>query len=440
MSEQQSVISSVAPGDSVSSNGKSRKLGKRERLAKRELMGPPPGEKASASKARAFASGPSDPVPTPGRYPVVFQVGVGEPTRDIEFVVDPKPLTSVIGELPDRYSYNPKYVEFLANAGLDDTNFADDVSVAFFLRLAQQLVHSHVNMSLPQGDFSAVASTDVRVPAAMAAVIQQYGEYSVPSLGTRFLLRDYASQVQHAVHTAASIANRGERSVEEVVQSSWLPLSRRDKVTQTIVAAALASFVKPSGVRFDVGILENAVLSGEIPDAWEAVKQFLGDVPDEGGVDRRDRFDFVFRSVTTPALFFTGWSAHAAELAELGILWRGPSAGHMDWAFNAKTEFTTLSDNWARKSAAYAQFFELSSGIANRSAACGSSAQLAKVEDLGGVVVVSTHIALAAPEFSLVSCFPVSSVCLSTLQRNVVVTTSVSVSQRATEFVQLDWR
>jgi hypothetical protein len=338
--------------------------------------------------------------------------------------------------------YSPRYVEFLKNAGLEDSDFRDQVSAAFFLRLSQQLVHSHVNMGLPQGDFSAVASTDVRVPAAMAAVIQQFGEFSAPSLGTRFLLGDYVSEVNHAIWVADQIGKRGKSSVYDVTSRSWLPLSSTDRVTRAVVAAALESFVLDSGLRFSPGILEDAVLSGTVPEAWEAVKRFLGDAPDEGEVDERDRFDFVFKGYADSGLFTTAWTTPAATavLEELSLPWARPSAGHMNWSFNSKATFSTLSDEWARKSAAYAQFFELSSGLANRSAARGSHAQLALVEDLGGVIVVKAFIALAAPEFSLAACFPSSALVSGGVVRNVLVTTSVNVSQRATEFVQLDWR
>jgi hypothetical protein len=373
---------------------------------------------------------------------VVFQAGAGEPTRDVEFSLHHATLHNIVCDLPDRYTYNPKYVEFLSNAGLTDVDFTDQVSVAYFLRLAQQLVHAHVNLGLPQGDFSAVASTDVRVPNAVDATIRQFGEFSSATLGTRYLFRDYGQQVAHAVYSASCIRNRGKSSIGTVLKRAWLPLSASDKVTRTIIASHLSSFIADSGVRFNPGVLEDAVLSGEVPEFWEAVKRFLGDEPGEGEYDTRDRFDFLFQTYADVAQFTTGFSTARAlrALEEIDLAWQNPQAGHMDWGFNVKASFSSLSDEWARKSAAYAQFFELSSGLANRSAACGSHAQLAEVVDLGGVIVVKAFIALAAPEFSLAACFPPTGVFLGGVVRNVVVTTSVNVGQRATEFVLLDWR
>ncbi|CAM33268.1 hypothetical protein BFPV1_s3gp1 [Botryotinia fuckeliana partitivirus 1] len=82
------------------------------------------------------------------------------------------------------------------NASVAKVNFAKNLTVAALLRLAQQLVHSHVNMGLPQGDFAPVASTEVLIPSAVSAIVSQFGEFSVPALGTRFLLHDYTDTVK----------------------------------------------------------------------------------------------------------------------------------------------------------------------------------------------------------------------------------------------------
>jgi len=112
----------------------------------------------------------------------------------------------------------------------------------------------------------------------------------------------------------------------------------------------------------------------------------------------------------------------------------------VSWDFNAKELFTTLSDAWARKSVTYAKFFEMSSSQMTRNTALGSQAQMAKVETRDGITIVKTHLALSAPEFSLAACFPPTAIYSGGISRRVVVTTPLSVRQRATEFVQMDWR
>lgn len=434
------MSSSVVPGDSVPAASKKQKPGKRERAAKRSLVGGSSGVPASTTKAQAFATGSSDPTPMPGKFPVVFQTGAGEPTRDHEFAINPDVLSSVLPSLPSRYTKNPRYTEFRASAGISDAQFSSQLVAASLLRLAQQIVHAHVNMGLPQGDFSPVASSDVRVPAALNAVLSQFGEWSAPSLGTRFLLRGYEDTVARIVFAATRVWDSGQGV--SVLERSWLPMSSKDEVTKVVVAHHLNEMLKEHDVSILPSVLEDAVLSGEVPDAWEGIKRLLGEPPSPGKPDPRDRFDFLFKSYADVGQFTVAFTTVPASLvlAELDLPWKNPSAGHLDWQFNAKSSFSRVSDLWARSSAAYAQFFELSTGLANRSAARGSGAQMAEVSDIEGVTVLKTGLALSAPEFSLAACFPPSALFVGDITRNVVLTTPLSISQRATEFCQLDWR
>lgn len=289
-------------------------------------------------------------------------------------------------------------------------------------------------MGLPQGDFAPVASTDVKVPSSIAAFISQYGEHSVPALGTRFLLADYENQVRSIIWAAEQKRREGgSRPVERM----WLPVRPGDRHTKSVIAGRLALLLDSVNLSISSSVLEEHVLSGNIPDEWETVKTVLGDTD-----ARRDRFDFLFKSYANAPAFVTAFTANgrADVLTSLGLPWTNPNAGHVDWDFNAKELFTSLSDAWARKSATYALFFELSSSQSNRHVALGSQAQMASVSTGDGITVVKTHLALSAPEFSLVACFPATGLYSGGLPRRVVVTTPLSVTQRATEFVQMDWR
>jgi len=435
MADNQSRNSStVAPSDSASAAGRKSKPGKAERAAKRSAVGSQPGQQASTAKAFAFSSGSSAPKPQPGKFPVVFQTGAGEPARDQFFAVDERVLDRTLGQFPTRFTFNAKYAEFKSHAEIEDSDFTKDLGIASLLRLAQQVVHSHVNMGLPQGDFAPVASTDVRVPASVAAYLSQFGEHSVPALGTRFLFKDYENTVRSIVWAAEGIRRNGGGSP---LKRMWLPVRKDDNRTRMIIASRLATLLSTVDLSISPNVLEEAVLSGEVPDVWENIKPAIGE--DE---KTRDRFDFLFKSYADAPRFVVAFSSAEATpvLQELGLEWQNPSAGHVDWDFNVKELYTRLADAWARKSATYALFFELSSSQVNRAAAIGSQAQMAQVKTSDGVTVVKTHLGLSAPEFSLVACFPASGVYSGELPRRVVVTTPLSVTQRATEFVQMDWR
>ncbi|UTQ50846.1 MAG: coat protein [Erysiphe necator associated partitivirus 2] len=435
MSDEQSRITSVAPSDSASKAGKKSKPGKAERAARRSAVDSVAGNTASAAKAFTFASASSAPKPQPGKYPVIFQTGAGEPARDKTFSVGHEGVADVLRDMPTRFTFNAKYAEFKAHAELDDQAFSSDLGIASLLRLAQQVVHSHVNMGLPQGDFAPVASTDVQLPSSIAAYISQHGEHSVPALGTRFLYSDYESTVTSLVMAADQIRKQGGVAP---IRRSWLPVRPGDKHTKQIIAGRLAEYLDSASLSIASNVLEEGVLSGSVPDAWEIVKPALG--PE--GAAGRDRFDFLFKSYRDAPHFVTGFTTGSAPdvLAELRLSWSHPSAAHVDWGFNPKEAFTRLSDEWARKSVTYAMFFEMSSSQTGRHSALGSQAQMATVDSRDGVTIVKTHLALSAPEFSLAAAFPSTAVYSGGISRRVVVTTPLSVKQRGTEFVQKDWR
>jgi len=437
------MSSSVNPTDSAStvSKGKARP-GKRERLAKREAASGSQGANASASKAAMFAAGAAaDPVPQPGRYPVIFNTGAGEPSRDQDFVLPVHELAAMLINFPSKYTRNDRYAEFRTNADISDVDFGRQMSMSFLLRLAQQVVHAHSNMGLPQGDFAPVASSDVRIPAALAAVAGQFGEFSVPSIGTRFLLRDYAATVAQLVRTAQQVTN-GDPP-RRVFQRAWLPVHQEDKSFKALVVARLNQLLAAAaGVTIDPTELEDSVMSGDVPESWLGVTQWLGVPPAEGQRDQRSRFNFLFKRFSTEETFLAAYTAagNYQALEELGLVWEEPRQGHLQWQLDVKRRFSSLADNWAKLSASYAKFFELSSGLSNRSAAVGTTAQMAQVSTTEAVTVVRTMLALSPPEFSLAAAFPPSCVFVGDIPRRVVVTTPLSVSQRATEFCQMDWR
>jgi len=435
------MSSSVAPSESASSSGRKKgRPGKAQRAAAKALPGGEPALTApsSVSGASRFSSAaPSLPVPQPGKFPVVFPSGAGEPTRDASFAYDGDRIGSIIESLPERYSSNSKFVEFKSYSNLTDGEWETEVAVGFLLGLAQQTVHAHVNMGLPQGDFSPVFSSDVSLFSAVRAIISQFGEFSSDSLGSRFLLAGYHETVTSLVRAASRASSEAPGRLGETL---WLPTKQRDANTRFVVASALADMLKTQGVYLDVDMLAEDVFTRTSP-LWEGVKPFLGDAPDEGEADPRDRFDFLFARYDDEARFLAvvGAGARRPTLAEIGLKWPSPSAADLDWSFNVKDRFSVLSDSLARKRATYQKFFSLGSGLANRAVAIGSSIQASAVSSAAGVTIVKTLLAQAAPEYSLLACFPLSGRFSNRNELNVVLTTSVNVAQRATEFTQLDW-
>nr|AGI52209.1 truncated coat protein [Verticillium dahliae partitivirus 1] len=402
MADTQSQLpSTVAPSDSASTAGRKSKPGKAERQARRSAVGSQPGQAANASKASAFSSGISAPKPQPGKYPVVFQTGAGEPARDQTFALDERVLERSLRTFPDRFTFNAKYAEFKSHAESFQTSLAKDLVVAALLRLAQQVVHSHVNMGHRPGEGAPVASSDVRVPASLAAFISQFGEFSVPTLGTRFLFSDYENTVRSIVWMAEGVKRNGVGGAP--LKRSWLPVRPSDGHTKTVIASRLCELLAQAELEDRTVLHARGVLSGEIPDAWESIKPVLGDSD-----ERRDRFDFLFKSYRDAPAFVTAFTTTSASgvLAELDLSGDRPSAGHVDWTFDPKEVFTRLSDAWARRSTTYALFFELSSSQMTRNVSAGSQSQMARVNTRDGVTVVKTHLGLSAPEFSLVACYP----------------------------------
>nr|UUW20931.1 MAG: coat protein [Magnaporthe grisea partitivirus 1] len=433
---QSQITSTITPSESASAAGsKKSKPGKAERAARRAATGSVASTTASPSKASMFASSVAAPKPQPGKFPIVFQTGAGEPSRDEVIGINPDVLASTINAFPGRYTENMRYAEFLSYSEYDDDDFGKQLKSAALLRLSQQLVHAHVNLGLPQGDFAPMASTEVHVPDAVSAFLAQYGEFQVPALGTRYLFSDYPAVIRSVVWAAKNVLR--ENDAGAVIERSWLPVKQGDGHTKQIIASRLNDFLKECEVQYDPALLEKAVLSGTKPDNWEDIKPLFG-----GSDQLRDRFDFLFEPYRNAPQFVTAFTRPEASavLTQLKLAWKQPSAGHVDWTFNVKELFTELSDSWARKSKTYAQFFEMSSSQTSRSVATGSQSQFALVSTNDSVTVVKTRLALSAPEFSLVACFPASAELSVKTARNVVLTTPLSVSQRATEFVQLDWR
>jgi hypothetical protein len=364
---------------------------------------------------------------------VVFPSGAGEPTRDSFFSFSGPSLSAITGDLSGRYLNNSKWAEFSANAEISGEDFETLMVQGFYLGLAQQTVHAHMNMGLPQGDFSPVASSEVWNPAAVRSVLSQFGEFPSESLGTRYLLAGYESTVKAAVR-AAKLAKTSVP--KRVAQTFWLPTSASDARSKHIVACSLSSFVKPFGVLLDVDELATHVFK-DTSDPWERVKTFLGDSEAD-----QNRFDFLFGAYRTEGDYLsglTGSSERVRALSSLGLAWPTPDVGDLCFGLLPKVEFSPLADNLARYKATFAKFFSIGTGLTNRSAACGSPGQMSSVEDRSGVVVVKSRLAVSAPEYSLLACFPFSGVFSDPSPHNVVLTTSVNVAQRATEFAQLDW-
>lgn len=424
---------STAPSDSVSNQGKKKnRPGKNARQAAKSTASAPATDSAFFSSQM-----PDIPVPQPGRFPIVFKTGVGEPTRDVEFAYRDDCLDDIIQPLFDRYAFNPKYAEFAFHTDYDDDKFSTDIQRQVYLGLAQQTVHAHVNMGLPLGDFSSIASTDVFQFTSLSNVIRQFGEFSDPSLGNRYLLRDYSTTI-HSLVRAASLTG-GKKARDRARRTVWLPTKAKDRRTTFILAKRLADYLADKlRVFLDIDELCDHLFDSSW-DVFDNLKPLL----DFGQPnDNVDRFDFLFTSYDTEVSFVQKFSGTGpqAVLTELGLWWDSPAQPDLAYDLVPKVRFPELVDQWARKRSAIEKFLSCTSGVANRSAAAGSQAQVSLVRSTPGVTAVHTHVALSAPELSLLACFPPSIDVQGLGPYNVVVTTSIPLKVRATEYLQGDWR
>jgi hypothetical protein len=439
MSEQQATIN---PSDSASNlGGKVKRVrpGKAARAAARQ--GTPATAStvtgtASMGKAESFSSKVfSNPVPQPGKFPVVFPSGAGEASKDVVFALDGKRISDSLCDLPGRFIHSPRFAEFSAHAEYGAETFTKDIARFTILGLAQQIVHAHQNMQLSIGDFSSIANTDVTMMSSIRKIIQQYGEFSVDPLGTRYLLANYETTVKSLIHASNLISSDACQPVHIpfYIKTMWLPAERGDTRTTFIVATALSDYFSRFGVKLSVEELQRKLFVEE-SHAFNAMKGFLPEAD-------RGKFDALFTGYQTRAEFAAVFAANNRFILEaLGLYWAGvPHADHMDWSIVPKTVFPNLVDVWARKKPIITKFFSCGSGLHEKANACGSASQLTCVAKVEDITVVNSMVALSAPEFSLLACFPPCAIMAEKPKYNVVLTTSVSTKERATQFMLLDW-
>jgi len=212
-------------------------------------------------------------------------------------------------------------------------------------------------------------------------------------------------------------------------------MSKSDKRTKHIVAVSLANYVSSLGLDLKIEkLVEDLFELGTVPDYFDAAKIVIPEA-------ERQRFDFLFNEYDTTADWvaaFTGASPQRA-LSLIDLVWRKPNTAHLNFAFVTKVEFPKMVDEWARKKATILKFFSCGSSISARPTAIGSTAQLSSISEVPGVTVLRTLLALSAQEFSLLACFPSSGYSRSPSAYKVLVSTSIPVAVRATEFAQGDW-
>lgn len=453
MSEQQEI---VLPSDSVSSAGggkKKNRPGKNQRMAIRSDVtsqasastGVGSIPKAMAFKNKAFSA----PVPQPGKYPVVFQTGAGEPTQDSHFAISGSSLAESFMDLPEYFKAHARYAEYAAHLGAEGEDFLQEMVTSSLLGLAQQVVHAHVNMGLPMGDFSSISSTDIYNPTAVRAVIHQFGEFSVQSLGTRYLFQAYDEEVAALVRTAKRVSEaENKEQVKDALLEHWLPVVHGDKRTRFILAVHLVKRFERFGISVPIMDVYDGLYT-EIPASVNAAKHILPD-------GEQDLYDWMFRPVPTHEHFkvlFCNTQATAASgsspgrparrgsevLRNLNLQWKDAREHRLDPNFSAKVEFPELAMTWLKKKAVITKFFSCGSGLAEKSTAVGSATQLAEVSTNSGITVVRSLVASSADEYSLCACFPPTCLSADRARRNVVLSTPLSAKVRAAEFAQQSW-
>lgn len=437
MSEQQEI---VTPTESASNVGKAKKLrpGKAQRAAKSTVsQSSAQTAPLSMSNQHQFARKNSfAPIPQPGKYPVVFPSGAGEPTREAFIALDGDILSNAFSNLGPNYAESDKYAEFSSHAGYDDDAFSRDMTISALLSLSQQIVHAHANLGYSVGDFSSIASTDVYTTSAVRAIVTQFGEFSVESLGTKYLFKDYSSEVTALVRTAKLIS-KSDVEVEDrmtAFERHWLPIKSHDQRTSFILACKITGYFQKLGVKFDIEDLSVALFK-EKPPWFLAAESLLPEAFPS------TMFDGLFEKYDDKQSFVKKFSGeNSALLDNLGLKWEEPHSKHLFWNSSPKVDFPELAEGWARRRATFTKFFSCGSGLMERSNAVGTSAQLAEVEVVNGITVIHARIAVTAPEFSLLACAPCTAFCSDVDAKRVVLTTALALKVRTIEFMQLDWK
>jgi hypothetical protein len=438
MSEQQQLVSPIESVSNVSSaKGKSNRPGKKQRQAQKSVTDQASSTTGvtSMSNAGMFARKASfTPTPRPGVYPIVFPSGAGEPTRDAYHAIDSKSLTNCLGPLPTNFIGSARYAEFSTNSSYSNEDFARDVYISALTTIAQRVVHAHTNMGLPVGDFSTVSSTNIYTMSGVQAIARQFGEFSIESLGTRYLYYSYESEIDALVRTAKRIKLQSSiATMLLVLKQHWLPTKINDQRTKFIIASQLDQYLRGYNVQVSQGELLDSLFSRASP-AFDAVKGVLPE-------NERNALSALFSPYATKAEFVTMFSGTNGGhvLRVLDLYWgANPSVGDLVWDVSAKVEFPSVLDSWLKKRTTIEKFFSCASQSIEKSEACGSPGQLSKVEFTAGVTIVRSLVALSAGEFSLLACFPVSTHYMGDEMR-VVLTTSISTKVRAVEFLQRDW-
>jgi hypothetical protein len=411
-----------------------KRPGKNQRDAARQSsVSTAPSQLPSAIQ---FAGGSNfNPQPQPGKFPIVFPAGAGEPTRDSFFELNGLAVDQSISGLPGEFINSSRFAEFSANAGITDEEFESEMIIASLLGLAQNVVHAHTNLGLPLGDFSAISSTDIYLPSSAYQVIKQFGEFSVESLGTRFIFLDYESEVKALVRAAKMVSLNKTHDVHDIIQSMWWPVKKKDQRTSYILAVKLQGYFQRFGVTLELDGLLASLFSGTMPDGFTAIKHVLPNT-------HKELFDPLFKRYTTESEFRALMVPPADDLSiqtELQLGGLDLDGANLRWSLVPKVVFPELAGPWLRKKPTYTKFFSSLCGSQVKAEATGSPVQLSSVSRTEGITIVRSHVAVSAPEFSLLACAPATGHFPVTTALNVVMTTSLAVKERLTEFVQRDW-
>jgi len=429
--------STLAPSDSVSQTApveqkKRQRPGRRQRQPGSAAQSAPPVPTGAQTFSR---SAPSAPVPQPGKFPIVFPTGPGEPTRDVNFSLSPMVLSQIFSGFVDALELNPKFVEFSQHAGYQRPLFERDLTRLGLLGLVQQIAFSRIGMGLPLGDLGPVGVTDLYQFKSVAAALSQFGEFRSDVVGARFVLSDYLS----TIHSLMRAAHQTIQNVDQgdVLRRTWIPTRPNDSRTRMIVATAISNWLALNyGTWIEIPLLIDSLMSGAVPPWWgEAISRLFP-------VAERHRFDFLFEAVNTAHDFVAIYAIqeNLDTLAVLGLSWEGDrNVAELAFDMNVKERFTSMADELIRRRPAIAKFFSLSSTQSWKASASGKLSQLAMVETVQGVAVFSSRLALSAAEASLAVCFPSTAIIVWHDPYQVVMTTAVPISTRRLEFILLDW-
>jgi len=447
MSEVSSTANlSLVPNDSVSNvSVKRHRPGKRERAMNSNPTLPiqehPVSSERNRGKEEKFAK-PAKPMFQPGKFPVVFDTGVGEPTVDYGVTPVVAKYHNHVQEVYTSIRDEVRFTDFRANAHLLDVaaenRFKREFEAAALCTLVVQLLKSHVAMGFPAGDFGPATSSDAYHLNSVHMIASQYGEFKMPELGERFLLEGYSETLSALIRLASYILDKDDAEASRAVECWWIPTTGKDRRTILLISAEVQRMYREANFPVpELSQIMHCFFSGVQPPGWAAL---LLAAPNLGVLSPL----FVAQR-NVPNSWWEDFLINDGDAGNrrtaIALPWQNPNVADFDWSLNHKSAFGDVQTRWAARRPIVDKFFVLAS-IGSRSGDFfGGAIQLSNYSEVESITILKGRYAVETPKLSLAAVFWPSTVYDRLIHKtDAVKTTTLNVAERRVNWVQRDFK